>query len=281
MTSPYPIPSAATLLTPVAATINHLLAQEPWARQALLPHAGKVAVIDTGVAVLRLRVTADGMVDTAPADAAARVTIRINPSDLPLIAQNRERAFSYVKIDGDAEFANTISQLSKSLRWEAEHDLEKVVGAVAAVRLVSGARAAFDALKPGRRRRLVGRRHAPARRRRARRQAHRQTGTETRRAQDCGPTMILKFLRLLKILRVATKYGLDEIAIAGLKVPRTAKLIDTVIFWRDISAPRGVRLRMALEELGPIFVKFGQVLSTRRDLIPGDLVDELARLQDR
>src|SRR5471032_360825 len=146
MTSPYPIPSAATLLTPVAATINHLLAQEPWARQALLPHAGKVAVIDTGVAVLRLRVTADGMVDTAPA-----VTIRINPSDLPLIAQNRERAFSYVKIDGDAEFANTISQLSKSLRWEAEHDLEKVVGAVAAVRLVSGARAAFDAIKTGHR----------------------------------------------------------------------------------------------------------------------------------
>ena len=93
--------------------------------------------------------------------------------------------------------------------------------------------------------------------------------------------MILKLQRLLKILRVAVKYGLDEIAIAGLKVPRTAKLIDTVIFWRDISAPRGVRLRRALEELGPIFVKFGQVLSTRRDLMPPDLADELARLQDR
>jgi ubiquinone biosynthesis protein len=93
--------------------------------------------------------------------------------------------------------------------------------------------------------------------------------------------MILKFLRLLKILRVATKYGLDEIAISGLKVPRTAKLIDSVIFWRDISAPRGERLRMALEELGPIFVKFGQVLSTRRDLMPPDIADELAKLQDR
>jgi ubiquinone biosynthesis protein len=93
--------------------------------------------------------------------------------------------------------------------------------------------------------------------------------------------MILKFLRLLKIFRVAIQYGLDEIAISGLKVPRTAKLIDTVIFWRDISAPRGVRLRMALEELGPIFVKFGQVLSTRRDLMPPDVADELARLQDR
>src|SRR5471030_2856303 len=138
MTPPYPVPSAATLLTPVAATINHLLAQEPWARQTLLPHAGKVACIDAGVAVLRLRVTVDGMVETEPAD-------------LPLIAQNRERAFSYVKIDGDAEFANTISRLSKSLRWEAEHDLEKVVGPIAAVRLVSGARAAFDAIQTGHR----------------------------------------------------------------------------------------------------------------------------------
>jgi ubiquinone biosynthesis protein len=90
-----------------------------------------------------------------------------------------------------------------------------------------------------------------------------------------------KFLRLLKILRVSIRYGLDEIAISGLKKPRITKLIDTVFFWRDLSSPRGVRLRMALEELGPIFVKFGQVLSTRSDLIPADLVIELSRLQDR
>ncbi|MEO8599141.1 MAG: AarF/UbiB family protein, partial [bacterium] len=93
--------------------------------------------------------------------------------------------------------------------------------------------------------------------------------------------MIRKILRLLKIARVAIRYGLDEIAISGLKVPRTAKVIDTLIFWRDISAPRGERLRRALEDLGPIFVKFGQVLSTRRDLMPPDIADELARLQDR
>jgi ubiquinone biosynthesis protein len=92
---------------------------------------------------------------------------------------------------------------------------------------------------------------------------------------------MLKFLRLLKILRVSVRYGLDEIAISGLKKPRITKLIDTVFFWRDLSTPRGVRLRMALEELGPIFVKFGQVLSTRSDLIPPDLQIELARLQDR
>ncbi|GAB3434408.1 ubiquinone biosynthesis regulatory protein kinase UbiB [Massilia solisilvae] len=93
--------------------------------------------------------------------------------------------------------------------------------------------------------------------------------------------MLLKFLRLLKILSVATRYGLDEIIVSELPVPRTAKLLDKIFFWRKISAPRGVRLRMALEELGPIFVKFGQVLSTRRDLVPPDIADELALLQDR
>src|ERR1700716_1143304 len=82
-------------------------------------------------------------------------------------------------------------------------------------------------------------------------------------------------------MRVATRYGLDNIAMSGLATPRIAKLIDTVIFWRDISAPRGVRLRRALEDLGPIFVKFGQLLSTRRDLMPPDIADELAKLQDR
>ncbi|MGE5649593.1 ubiquinone biosynthesis regulatory protein kinase UbiB [Noviherbaspirillum sp. UKPF54] len=93
--------------------------------------------------------------------------------------------------------------------------------------------------------------------------------------------MIFKFLRVLKIARVAYKYGWDDIAMAGLARPRIARFIAAVFFWRDISKPRGVRLRQALEELGPIFVKFGQVLSTRRDLMPADIADELALLQDR
>ena len=78
--------------------------------------------------------------------------------------------------------------------------------------------------------------------------------------------MILKFLRLLKIFTVATRYGLDEIAMSGFNVPRTARFINTMFFWRRITSPRAIRLRLALEELGPIFVKFGQVLSTRPNL---------------
>src|SRR5881409_646177 len=93
--------------------------------------------------------------------------------------------------------------------------------------------------------------------------------------------MILKFLRLLKILTVSVRYGLDEIAMSGLHVPRTARLINSMFFWRRITSPRAIRLRLALEELGPIFVKFGQVLSTRPDLMPPDIVAELSLLQDR
>ncbi|MEJ7806507.1 MAG: SCP2 sterol-binding domain-containing protein [Telluria sp.] len=131
-------------MAPVVAAINHLLAQEAWARDALEMHAGKEACIDASSVALRLRVTVDGMVEASNSDQTANVTIRVRLADLPLIAQNRERAFSYVKIEGDAEFANTISQLSKGLRWEAEHDLERVIGAIAANRVVGGAKGMFD-----------------------------------------------------------------------------------------------------------------------------------------
>ena len=93
--------------------------------------------------------------------------------------------------------------------------------------------------------------------------------------------MFLRSLRLFKIVRVAIRYGLDEIAISGFDTPRITRFLNAIFFWRDISTPRGERLRRALEDLGPIFVKFGQVLSTRRDLLPLDIADELTRLQDR
>ena len=93
--------------------------------------------------------------------------------------------------------------------------------------------------------------------------------------------MILKIFRLFKIFSVTVRYGLDEIAFSSLGVGSVVRALELMLFWRDLSAPRGQRLRCALEELGPIFVKFGQVLSTRRDLMPMDIADELARLQDR
>lgn len=125
---------------PAVAAINHLLAQEAWARALLMRHAGKDACIDAGLARLRMRVGRDGLLEAGQGEAAASVTIRVKPADLPLIAQDRTRALSYVKIEGDAEFANVISQLANGLRWDAEHDLERVVGPLGAHRLVKTAR---------------------------------------------------------------------------------------------------------------------------------------------
>ena len=92
---------------------------------------------------------------------------------------------------------------------------------------------------------------------------------------------VLRAFRLLKIFSIAYRFGLDEFFMAAAKPGWPKSLYQAVFGGRTFAAPRGVRLREALETLGPIFVKFGQVLSTRRDLMPADLADELARLQDR
>ena len=91
----------------------------------------------------------------------------------------------------------------------------------------------------------------------------------------------MRILRLLKILRISLRFGLDEFLLGHERVRLLRTAVSVTLYWRDLSAPRAVRLRHALEALGPIFVKFGQVLSTRRDLIPPDIAEELARLQDQ
>ena len=91
----------------------------------------------------------------------------------------------------------------------------------------------------------------------------------------------MKFARGLYIIWVFFRYGLDELLLSS--VPhRGLRMVSRVLtVGRKLDEPRGVRLRMALQTLGPIFVKFGQVLSTRRDLLPPDIANELALLQDQ
>jgi ubiquinone biosynthesis protein len=89
-----------------------------------------------------------------------------------------------------------------------------------------------------------------------------------------------RYVRAFVIVWVILRYGLDELALSGFRLRGLARII-TLGRRKRLDAPRGQRLRQALEALGPIFVKFGQVLSTRRDLLPPDIADELAMLQDR
>jgi ubiquinone biosynthesis protein len=83
------------------------------------------------------------------------------------------------------------------------------------------------------------------------------------------------------IVWIALRFGLDELFLSSFNRPWLHRLARVLSLGRKLDAPRGQRLREALEHLGPIFVKFGQVLSTRRDLLPPDIADELAKLQDR
>ncbi len=83
------------------------------------------------------------------------------------------------------------------------------------------------------------------------------------------------------IIWIVLRYGLDELVLTSFQKPWLRLIARIVSLGRNLEAPRGRRLREALERLGPIFVKFGQVISTRRDLLPPDIADELAMLQDR
>ena len=94
---------------------------------------------------------------------------------------------------------------------------------------------------------------------------------------------LLAVRRLFRIQRVIIRYQLDDLLLA-LPVPVWLRVLSALLPWRwlprrELNLSRGARLRLALEELGPIFIKFGQLLSTRRDLLPADIADELAPLR--
>jgi ubiquinone biosynthesis protein len=91
----------------------------------------------------------------------------------------------------------------------------------------------------------------------------------------------MRLFRLLKIFSVGVRFGLYEFALEHDRARPLRTMLDALSLRRRYKTARAVRLRQALEALGPIFVKFGQVLSTRRDLLPTDIADELAMLQDQ
>ena len=157
-------------MTPAIAFINHVLTQQGWAREKLKSHSGRSVRMIALPADFTLTITPEGLVgapvlptspkngshqglqadapdknglaDSAPPSAAPPdVTLRIPLASLPLFALDPERATRDVRIEGDAEFAQTLSQLARELRWDAEEDLSRVTGDIAAHRLMQGARA--------------------------------------------------------------------------------------------------------------------------------------------
>lgn len=137
-----------SLETPIIAVVNHLLARQPLVCDKLRAHAGEVACLESGVIQLKLAVAADGLFQRVE-NAEPTVTIRIQPADLPQVMMNMEKAFSYVTISGDADFARTISEMANELHWEPEEDLSPFFGDIAAVRITQAARTTISQAKSG------------------------------------------------------------------------------------------------------------------------------------
>jgi len=129
------------------AAFNHVLAQEPWVRDRLVAHQGKIACVEAGWFALRLKVAPDGSLKVAATGAAANVTIRMAASDVPAMLRNRDRAMAYVKIEGDADFAQSLSSVAQALRWDVEADLSQWLGDIAAHRLVAGTKTVLATVK--------------------------------------------------------------------------------------------------------------------------------------
>ena len=125
---------------------NHLLAQAGWARQRLQPHAGRTArLVLSPVAEIDFSVANDGQLAEWSGAEAPEVSLRLAVADLPrLLVDGLETAMRHVRIEGNAEFAEALGFVFRHLRWDAEEDLSRLFGDIAAHRLVEGGRKVVD-----------------------------------------------------------------------------------------------------------------------------------------
>lgn len=128
------------LPAPLLAAINHLLGQAAWAREKLVPFAGHAAQIKLPPFEAAFLIGGDGFLANPAPEADLEVSIAL-PAATPLLAlQGKEAVMRAARIEGSAEFAQTLAFVIRNLRWDAEEDLSGVFGDIAAHRIVSGAR---------------------------------------------------------------------------------------------------------------------------------------------
>jgi ubiquinone biosynthesis protein UbiJ len=125
------------------AGLSHLIEAAPWARERLAPFVGKTARLSMPPLRLELAVTADGrLAETSTSEFDVEVAL---PAHAPLsLLQGREEVMRLAKVSGAADFAEVLGGVLRELRWEAEEDLSKVVGDIAAHRLVGSGRRVLD-----------------------------------------------------------------------------------------------------------------------------------------
>jgi ubiquinone biosynthesis protein UbiJ len=243
--------------------LNHVLQQEPEAQARLKRQTGRLVEAHWRVFSVRLQATPAGLLELGSPAQQPDLTLTVTEESPWSLAQAALRGDKpAVRIAGDVQLAAEVQWLVDHVRWDLEEDLSRVFGDAPAHAMGQAMHRVAEALRG-----FVGGKGAPA--------AAPGPGAPGR--PRSGKRMT-RYFRAVFILWVILRYGLDELLLSGFRLPALARVVS---FGRRLDAPRGQRLRQALEHLGPIFVKFGQVLSTRRDLLPADIADELAMLQDR
>ncbi len=123
---------------------RRVLADYPLAREQLAAHQGKTIAIRVGPLNAAFRISASGDMELAGDGAAADLSFTIPLSLLPRLARKDESAWHEVQFQGDSELASTFSTIARNVEWDIEEDLSRVVGDIAAHRLVSGAKSFFN-----------------------------------------------------------------------------------------------------------------------------------------
>jgi ubiquinone biosynthesis accessory factor UbiJ len=126
---------------PAASAINHVLRSAPLALERLRPHAGRTVDFRVGPLSVALTVQTTGEVLGAVPGAKRDLTVRISPFLLPRLAAGEEAAYRELEMLGDMELAQEVSFLARNLTWDVEEDLSRVVGDIAAHRIVGTGRA--------------------------------------------------------------------------------------------------------------------------------------------
>ncbi len=125
---------------PAERAINHVLKSAPLALERLRKHAGRTAAFHVGPVTLAFTVQTTGEVTSAVSGAARDLEVRISPFLLPRLAVHDEAAYREIEMQGDMELGQEISFIARNLTWDVEEDLSRVIGDMAAHRVVSTAR---------------------------------------------------------------------------------------------------------------------------------------------
>lgn len=132
--------------------LNRLLKNEPWARQSLVPFAGKTALVTMPPFSLSVQVTNDGLFEHVAADHPPDLTIELPLARVGAVASGASSMAAEIRIEGDPDLAEVLGRLASHLRPDVEEQLSRVIGDVAAVRVTGVVKGLAEAVKEAHRR---------------------------------------------------------------------------------------------------------------------------------